>query len=334
VSLLLAVTSALSLIGEEQHVRWSTLALFELASILFITSKAQHGVWGVFPALFLLMPLRATALGRRTIVYAVLCAVLLIATFVEVRITPESYKGQALFNLIFTKIAPAFPDPAHDLYVFGLGPDDVKYVGTNAFQWGTPVPDAETQEQFARRTGYLRVIRYYLRHPTRGLRIMSEDLCKNAVHLRPGFLSNYRIEDGYPNPTYAQHFDSWSTFRSRMFRIWPWHVAMWHFIFIAVAAFVAMKHPSTLARRAAWLCLGISAIAILEFSFASLIDAEETDRHLLLFHELTDVTVWLLLTGTMAWLTQKARVRSGTDIEAQQKHSTTLKVSEATGPFS
>jgi hypothetical protein len=318
VSLLLAVTSALSWIAEEKA-PWSVLALFELGSILFITSKAQHGVLGIFPALFLFLLMLTTGSGRRKIIYAGLCASLLIATFIEVRITPAPYKGQALFNLIFTKIAPGFRDPAHDLQVFGLGPDDAKYVGTNAYQSGSPIPDAPSQKKFAERTGYFRIFRYYARHPLHAFAIMSYDLETNAIHLRPGFLTNYRFEDGFPNPTYERHFDSWSTLRSVIFKLWPSHVMIWHCIFIALAAFIAIKHPNPLVRRAAWLGIGISAMAILEFSFASLVDAEETDRHLLLFHELTDVSVWLFFTATMVWLTDKRfRFEDRTSIEAQR----------------
>jgi hypothetical protein len=112
VSLLFMTTSALCLVAENPEVKWSTLILFLTGAILFITSKAQHGMWGFLPAMVLLAP---AAVGRsrlKKVVSAVLCAVLLITTFVEIRITPDSYKGQALFNLIFGKIAPAFPDPA------------------------------------------------------------------------------------------------------------------------------------------------------------------------------------------------------------------------------
>lgn len=310
VSLLLMTSAALSLLAENSETRWSTLVLFGVGAILFITSKGQHGVWGVFPAMVLLVPAVAARSRSKKVQSAVLCAILLITTFIEIRITPAAYKGQALFNLIFVKIAPAFPNPAFDLWAFGLTADYAKYVGFTAYQENNPIPDQHSQEVFAVRTGYSRIARYYLRHPRRAVAILVEDLRTNAIHIRDPFLSNYPTGSGIP--VLARHFDSWSSLRTSMFNIWPAHICVWYLAFLACAAWLAIKTPNSSLRRLALIGIGLAVIGILEFVFASLADGVETDRHLLLFHEFTDLTMWLSLTALAAWVAARKEHRLDT----------------------
>jgi hypothetical protein len=56
-------------------------------------------------------------------------------------------------------------------------------------------------------------------------------------------------------------------------------------------------------RRLALVGIGLAVIGMLEFGFASLAEAVETERHLLLFHEFIDLTIWLSLTAFVAWVT-------------------------------
>ncbi len=233
----------------------------------------------------------------------VLCATLLTATFVEIRITPRSYQGQSLFSLIFTKLAPAFPNPAADLRVFGLTADYVKYVGFNAYQPNSPIPSSDTQEAFAMQTGYDRVARYYLRHPRRAVAILAEDLRTNAIHMRPTWLSNYPTGRG--NPELAKHFCSWSAVRTFMFDLWPMHICLWYSLFGACTAWLAVKGSNPSIRRLAWIGIGLAVIGMLEFCSASLTEVVETDRHLLLFHEFTDLMIWLSLTAIFIWFSSR-----------------------------
>jgi hypothetical protein len=93
-----------------------------------------------------------------------------------------------------------------------------------------------------------------------------------------------------------------------MFNIWPAHICMWYLLFVACAAWLAIKSPNLSRRRLALIGIGLAVMGMLEFGFASLADAEETDRHLLLFHELTDLTIWLSLTALVAWVTARINI--------------------------
>src|SRR5215469_17139632 len=96
-------------------------------------------------------------------------------------------------------MAPAFPDPAHDLWgAFGLTADYAKYVGFNAYQADSPIPDADSETRFAHLTGYSRIARYYLRHPRRAVAILAADLRTKAIYMRPPYLANFASGSGNP----------------------------------------------------------------------------------------------------------------------------------------
>jgi hypothetical protein len=122
------------------------LLLFGLAALLFITSKAQHGVFGLIPAaLALLSGWRASDRRTRATGYLV-GMTLLVATAWIVGSTPDWYKAQSRFNLIFFKIAKESPSPARDLAELGLGSADVRYIGLYSFALGCPLGDSAWAE--------------------------------------------------------------------------------------------------------------------------------------------------------------------------------------------
>jgi hypothetical protein len=88
-----------------------------------------------------------------------------------------------------------------------------------------------------------------------------------------------------------------------MFKLWPAHICVWYLLFVGCTSWLAIKSANLSLRRLALIGIGLAIIGMLEFAFASLADAVETDRHLLLFHEYTDLTIWLSLTALVAWVT-------------------------------
>jgi hypothetical protein len=62
-----------------------------------------------------------------------------------------------------------------------------------------------------------------------------------------------------------------------------------------IALWLAIRDASPLRRAIAWTILAVSLVAWGEFGIASLADACETPRHLLMFHVFTDVSIFLSL---------------------------------------
>jgi hypothetical protein len=287
--LCMAVLAA-HLVGAKR-IALSALVLFGLAAILSIASKAQHGLLGPIPAaLALLIGWRAT--GRRTRIAAWLVAVaLLAATVWMVAGTPAWYKSQARFNLVFFKITKNSPSPARDLAELGLAAEDARYIGMNSYVRGGPMEDAGWVDRFGARCTDGRVMRFYLRHPTRALTILRADLAGQAWQRRVPGLANFARAAGRTDGAMAVSLGSWSALRTRASRKWPASILVW--LVLLPPAALWFGSFDALRRGLAWTMLAVSMMALGEFAIASLADAVETPRHLLMFHVYSDVSIFL-----------------------------------------
>jgi len=269
----------------------AALILFGLAALLLIASKAQHGVFGPIPAaLAFLLGWRAA--GKAPRATARLAGVALTAATVWILVsTPAWYKSQARFNLVFFKIASHSPSPSQDLAELGLGPEDARYIGMNSYTSGGPMENPAWVERFGARCTYGRVLRFYLTHPSRALAILQADLATQAWQRRVP-LSNFARQSGRPEGAMATSLGSWSDLRGWMARKWPAGILVW-LVLLPAATFVPAFRDAPWRRALRWTILAVSVAALGEFAIASLADAVETPRHLLMFHVYSDISIFL-----------------------------------------
>jgi hypothetical protein len=201
--------------------------------------------------------------------------------------TDHTYRGEALFNVLFYRLAPQ----GADLASLGVLPEELKYRGTHSYMPGTPTGDRAWTEGFYQRTGFVRLLGWYVRHPGSTLGFMWRTLTIGGPEMRQSNLSNYRVEDGQPPGARTRRFAVWSDLRSKLMERWPWHIVVWYAAFVMGCA----------ASRS-WLALGAAALGVGEFLAASLGDSLDAGRHLFLFHAATDLT----LCFGVGWLIQKA----------------------------
>lgn len=272
--LLLMVALALHLLNGRAAPR-AVVWLFTAAALLFITSKSQHALWGVFPA--------ALLVWRRRYVTA---AIIIGAEAAMLLSTPWTYPTASLFSVIFYKLAPNAADPRAAVREVGLGPAEYRYIGTHAYSPGNPGNDLDWLRDFSSRTSHGKVLRYWLRHPRETAHVLYADLATFAPGMRQTNLANFRREDGAAPLRLTDRFAIWSRLREKLYKRWPLVVPLWYAAVIGVALSVLKRQRTTAA-----VCLGVAVIGVLEFCFASLADAVETERHLFLFHAATEITI-------------------------------------------
>ena len=295
-SLLAMVVTALHIVCRSpwQRLWWS---IYAAAAIGFVTSKPQHALWAIFPGAFAAaMNWRFSRLRR--ILTAVFCLALLMLSLLEFTTLPGPMKAMPLFDVVFLKLTSNPHTRAEVLKELGLPETYGKYAGVSAWTPDSPIFDAEWRTHF-----YSQVRRhlfwFYLSHPRLAARVFHDDLRLSAPYLRPPVLANYRRENGYPPGTLARHFCSWSDLRAVFFRAWPEHILLWYAFVLAAAIVLIARSRSPVIRRVAAVGLGLALMGIGEFGFASLADAAQTDRHLFLFHALTDLTVCFAAAGVL-----------------------------------
>ena len=83
----------------------------------------------------------------------------------------------------------------------------------------------------------------------------------------------------------------------------PQRVAAWHvFLLVPFAVFIVWGEASM-----RWILVGVMTVGAYEFGVASLADACETYRHLLLFHVTYDLLIFLAI---HAWIETQSKRRS------------------------
>lgn len=293
----LALMVPLALHVVSGHGSRMTVWLFTAAALLFITAKTQHALWGILPA--------ALLASRKAFGAAVL---LVVAEACVIFTTSPLYSVQGLFNVIFVKLTPQSVSPHAALRELGLGDADFRYIGTNCYSPGSPFKTANAMRDFNRRTSFGRVGLYWARHPGEAYRAVRSDLVNRAHDIRPANLSNFREQDGHPPFALTRQFAFWSDFRATLLRRWPAHILVWYLLVIAGALVMASHRPL---RGPAVICLGICTMAILEFLLTTLFDAVENERHLLMFHTLTEITICFAAAWGLNAITQFWRVLNG-----------------------
>jgi hypothetical protein len=250
------------------------VAGYTLGGLFYVTSKMQHAPMAIAAALLIV----ALARSRAAVASA---ALLLVAAACMTRSAPSSWRGEALFDAVFFEILPHSPAPVSDLEELGLDPAELRYVGLHVFSPGAPTADLAWSERFTRRLPYWRLARFYAAHPLRTLGLLWWNLTEFAWQIQEPGMGNYTRDSG--QPAGAQAAGYWSGWRGGMLRRFPWIAPAW----IALAILWRLRRGS----RLAWVCAALAAMSGCEFVIAALSDAIETNRHLFIFHVLTEITI-------------------------------------------
>jgi hypothetical protein len=286
----------------EERPRTGQLVLFFVAALLFVTSKTQHAIWSFLPSLFLAAScLRTDTRSLRGAAVAMAALVFASGVYME-RTADRAYKGQALFNVLFHRIGAQGPSAMPDLLKLGVRPDEVRYLGTHSYVPGSPMASPQFGEEFYERTGFTRLLGWYVHHPVKTSHMVSESLLWEAEIMRANNLGNYRIEFGHEPHARTHRFGLWSDWRSALFHRAPWYLLLWYVLFVAACVAAILRPRSSISIRIAWLALGIALLGAGEFLTSTLADCLDMARHLFLFHACTDLTVCF----AVAWAIERA----------------------------
>ena len=250
------------------------VAGYTAGALLYATSKIQHAPMAIACAVLLL------ALARSRAAWAAACVLLAAAAGMSFS-APSSWRGEALFDVVFYEITPHSKTPLADLRELGLGEAELPYVGLHVFSPGAPTADLAWSARFVERVPYWRVARFYAAHPLRTAGLLWWNLKDFAWQIQEPYMGNYARSAG--KPPGAQAAGYWSGPRGALLRHIPWIAPVW----IALVFLYAAWRRS----RLAWLCAGLAAMSAGEFAIAALTDAIETNRHLLIFHVLMEITL-------------------------------------------
>jgi hypothetical protein len=240
----------------------------------FALSKGPHAPLAILLALVLLT--------ERKKQYLPAVALLLAGGVYMLSQTKDEYKATAYYNLAFFKLGLLDPGA---LDALKIRPEDRKLVGTHAFMPESPAQNEAWLKHFLPQGGYSNALVYYAKSPLILARVLWGDLTNEAQQIRAVNLGNYERSTDKPYCTRSTMFGWYSGFKEWLFRVAPWHVLL----LFPFCMWLVGNRP---------LLWGVAITAGYEFGIASLADACETYRHLLLFHVAYDLLVLLAISTT------------------------------------
>ena len=261
-----------------------------LTAILFTTAKPQHSLLGLLFWILVAAVVWNVSAGWMRAGWLAASCLIPFATYLTITHVPVRERQLQMFNSIFSKLLPGSSSPESDLLELGFTPGMKSWIGSYADQTVNNPLNNFYVTSVLTPAAHRRLALFYLTHPARAFAIIYSDLPVRAADRRPPFLGNYRRVTGLPPRTLARSFHWWSDIRSRPFRIAPWHIAVWYAVFLA--GLWRLRNLSGV------IALVVAAAGLLALASASLGDSGETDRHLWIFHVLTDFTILLALTQT------------------------------------
>ena len=279
--------------------RWWLAIGYGMVGALLGFSKTQHAITALLLAgLALWFAVRAFGRRKRD-GYCWAAAALVVAGSAVgvVATTPDDYRAEPLYSLVFFRMLPGEPNAPQLLADLGLPQSDLKYIGTHAYNEGAPVMNGEWRTEFMKQLTYGRLGRFYFMHPLIVFRMVGGTLTHLVSEIRPMNMANYEREAGFPPYTRAARFHWWSDLRSSSLKAFPAHIVIFYMVLGAGSVVCGFRVDWSARWPLYPLVLVLAASGTLEFLFPTLLDGTETERHLFLFHVITELLIMIAFAG-------------------------------------
>lgn len=260
--------------------------------VLAFAASASLLVWSKGPHVLMAPWLIAFAVfwwwRSRLHAWALSAAIVLLAAAGSLWCVPADYAAGTTFNVIFARLLPAAKDPAHVLTAFGLPAEASRYAGEYVYTATAPYNDRTWRTRYAASLTPRRLALFYVSNPGVTFKNLWQDLVASA-NMR---IFAYYEQEGRRQPDRpTRSLLGWSNLRSLLLRSVPWHMPLFYAAILIVGTALAWRGTRPWQWIGGSLSVVLAGASISEFVTTSLFDALETDRHLFMFHVLTDALV-------------------------------------------
>jgi hypothetical protein len=323
VSLFLLVGAALNLI-EGGRPRFALLAVFVVASLLFLTAKDQTIplVLVLVGILVVVAWLYASPWWRPAVVAGAL--LLLLGARTMLADSPVYFQQINDYNSVFIGVLANTDQPTARAYLRELGVDPRYAVlagGSRSSPAGLKAAtDPAFVADFYSHVSTTKIAVFYLRHPAQ-LIYGLEYSAAAATQMRPAYLGNYLHDEGLPPAAHTSRMSLWSTLVARVFPTSLWALVTFYLLFFASVAWEFARARTRERRALAAFCGLIALMAVIQFPLVWVGDGgEEVAKHLYLFDTLFAMSLLIGCAWVLHWLVparvrqSAARVRYGVEL--------------------
>lgn len=306
------IGTALILMGQKHFNDYALLAVYFFSATLLSLLNHEYALLGVcLGGLGILLKYvdPKKSYKRICIVGGSLLMVISLAAFI---LMPSSLTNLNKYHSMTRGILLTATNPETALDYFGINPQYSILTGTVYYQAISPATmnSSEMQAAFFNKINPVEIAVYYIGNPDQ-LYAMMNLAVESSFNIRPSWLGNYQISQGYPPGAQTDFFTGWSYFKANIIPGNFGFVIIWMGIIIAVyvrnfrKGFIEKNERNTLRFLGlmTWLFIGIWE---LYFAVISTGDTDSLGR-LFAFSLTFDLISFVILGKLVHWLEKKMR---------------------------
>lgn len=319
--LIIILGTSLIVMGQEKLNDFLLVSLFFLSSLLFCLLNQQYAFLGVCLGI-LGFNLKYVNPRKRYKDLCRICGSLLIVVSLAGWIfMPNGLTNLSKYHSMTRGVLMTAENPETALEYFGINPQYAVLTGSSYYEEISPstMNSSEMQNDFFKKFNPISVAVYYAGNPNQ-LYSMLNQAVDSSFNIRPSWLGNYEITQGYPPGAQTKFFTIWSTFKSEIMPGNFGFVTIWMGVIIVVyvrnfrTGIIEKNERNTLRfiGLMTWLFIGLWQ---LYFSIITSGDMDSLGR-LFIFSLTFDLVSFVVLGKLIHWFEKKLRK---VDWEAQKK---------------
>jgi hypothetical protein len=291
VALCLAFSISLIVLLTREGNSWKWAIAFALAGCFLVGTKLQHApVLVPFAAFSILMAARRAQSWRTRTAWCATPVMLLATVLLLARQTPDDYRTAPAFTVVFYKLAVLSKKPDRVLAAFGMPLQEFRpYIGH--YYYEAIMPEGEAfRDRIRAFVTPSRLASFYAHNPDVLAKTVQYDWRHFAYDVNLELYGDLREIDVIHKKA-SPEFNLWTGCRKKLFRIAP----LYPIVFFGMSLLLCAGGAASRTLRGRFPLWPVPAmvtlVALSCFFTASLLDAAETPRHLVLFQAATDLTI-------------------------------------------
>jgi len=310
--LVIILGTSLILMGQEKLNDYLLISCYFLSALLLCLLNQQYALLGIFLGIF---GINLKYVDKRKD-YQRICTIcgslLILSSLAAFFIMPSQLTNLSAYHSMTRGVLMTADNPEQALKEFSINPQYAVLTGTSYYQAISPetMNSEAMKRDFFKRVNPTGVAIYYLANPGQLYEMLNRSV-DSSFNIRPSWLGNYEISQGYPPGTKTYFFTGWSYLKANHLPGNFGFVVVWMGMIIGVYIRFFRKGIIEKNERNTLRFVGLMTWMLIGFweLYVAIITSGDTDTlgHLFIFSLTFDLISFIILGKFIHWIEKQLR---------------------------
>ena len=310
--LVIILGTSLILMGQEKLNDYVLIGCFFLSALFLCLLNQQYTLLGIFLGI---LGINLKYVSKRNY-YRKICVgcgtLLILSSLAAFLIMPNELTNLSAYHSMTRGVLMTADNPEQALEEFSINPQYAVLTGTSYYQAISP----ETMDSLEMKTAFFSKVNptgvaiYYLAHPGQLYEMLNRSV-DSSFNIRPAWLGNYEITQGYPPGAQTNFFTIWSYFKANYLPGNFGFIVIWMGVIIGVYVRFFRKGIIEKNERNTLRFVGLMTWLLIGFweLYVAIITSGDTDTlgHLFIFSLTFDLISFVILGKFIHWIEKQLR---------------------------